>query len=76
MVLSRSGYDDEVSKSVIVHLQEMGTHVDLIRGDVTKVEDVRRMFSSATKPIAGIIQGAMVLRVSLRMLSTVHALTL
>lgn len=65
VALSRSNYDDEASKGVIYHLNAMGTHVDLVRGDITQADDVRRCFKSATKPIGGIIQGAMVLRVSL-----------
>jgi len=64
VILSRSGYDDALSQSVLVHLKAMGTHVDLIKGDVTNVADVRWAFSCATKPIGGIIQGAMILRVS------------
>lgn len=63
-VMSRSGYDDSASQSVIYHLKAMGTHIDLIQGDITNVEDVRRAFASTNKPVGGIIQGAMILRVS------------
>lgn len=65
--MSRSGYDDPASQSIIYHLKAMRTHVDLIRGDITDAEDVRRAFASTKKPVGGIIQGAMVLRVSLRL---------
>lgn len=64
VVLSRSGYEDSRSRSVIADLTSLGTHVDLIQGDVTVIEDVRRAFEQASAPIRGIIQGAMVLRVS------------
>lgn len=60
--MSRSGYDDAMSQSVVYNLHAMGTSVDLVRGDITKIEDVRRAFKSASLPIAGIIQGAMILR--------------
>jgi NAD(P)-dependent dehydrogenase (short-subunit alcohol dehydrogenase family) len=64
VVLSRSGYGDNSSKSVLADLSSLGTNVDLIQGDVTMIEDVRRAFAQASAPICGIIQGAMVLRVS------------
>lgn len=63
-VMSRSGCDDPQSQFVLRQLQGLGCQVDLLRGDVTEVEDVRRVFSETTVPVAGIIQGAMVLRVS------------
>jgi NAD(P)-dependent dehydrogenase (short-subunit alcohol dehydrogenase family) len=65
VALSRSGHDDKVSQSVVHQLAALGTAVDLIRGDVTNIDDVRRAFNEASMPIAGLIQGAMMLRVSL-----------
>ncbi|KAL2072660.1 hypothetical protein VTL71DRAFT_12003 [Oculimacula yallundae] len=62
VILSRSGHDDKLSQSVIYHLGALGVTVDLVRGDVTKIEDVRTAFNTARMPIYGIIQGAMVLR--------------
>lgn len=64
VVLSRSGYEDNKSKSVLADLKSLGAEVDLVQGDVTNLEDVRRAFSQASAPVCGIIQGAMVLRVS------------
>ena len=63
VILSRSGFNDEKSKTILVHLDTLGTHVDLVQGDVANPQDVQQMFQHSTKPIAGIIQGAMVLRV-------------
>ena len=63
--LSRGGYDDEASMTVIHRVRSLGTHIDLLRGDITKISDVREAFNQATVPIGGIIQGAMVLRVRL-----------
>jgi KR domain-containing protein len=65
VALSRSGHGDKVSQSVVHQLAALGTTVDLIRGDVTNIDDVRRAFNEASMPIAGLIQGAMMLRVSL-----------
>ncbi|KAK8175661.1 putative PKS-like enzyme [Phyllosticta citrichinensis] len=39
-----------------------GCEVQLMQGDVANIEDVRRVFKAANYPIAGVIQGAMVLR--------------
>lgn len=64
VVLSRSKYDDERSQAVLQDLKTLSVHVDTVIGDVTRIEDVERAFSTPSKPIRGIIQGAMVLRVS------------
>ena len=63
-VMSRSGYNDESSQRILKDLSNEGCQVDLVIGDVSEVDDVRRAFQNATAPIGGIIQGAMVLRVS------------
>jgi hypothetical protein len=62
VIIGRSGYDDPRSQAVLKDLAAEGCDVDLIRGDVAKVEDVRNAFKSATMPVGGIVQGAMVLR--------------
>ncbi|KAF2109985.1 polyketide synthase [Lophiotrema nucula] len=62
VVLSRSGYEDSMSKTVLRDLAGLGAHVDLIIGDVTKLEDVERALHNATKPVRGIVQGAMLLQ--------------
>lgn len=64
IVVSRSGYQDEKSPAVLQDLEALGTRVDLVKGDVAVPEDVRYAFEQSVKPIAGIVQGAMVLRVS------------
>lgn len=63
-VMCRSGYDDDRSREVIRNLEALGCSVDMLIGDVAVLEDVRRCFADMTVPVAGIIQGAMVLRVS------------
>ena len=64
VAMSRSGYEDRVSLRVLHDLSTEGCHVDLAIGDVANLDDVRRAFQKATVPVGGIIQGAMVLRVS------------
>ncbi|ROV92586.1 hypothetical protein VMCG_08925 [Cytospora schulzeri] len=61
-VLSRSGHTDEKSQAVIKQVKALGAHIDLLIGDVTIRDDVERAFSSTRFSVAGIIQGAMVLR--------------
>lgn len=62
-VMCRSGYDDDRSREVIRNLEALGCSVDALTGDVAVLGDVRRCFAEMTVPVAGIIQGAMVLRV-------------
>ena len=62
-VMARSGYDDEKSQGVIKCIEALGCHIDLITGDVSSAEDVRRAFGQTRVPVGGLIQGVMVLRV-------------
>ena len=61
-VISRSGYEDARSQKTIYDCNSLGCHVDTVKGDITRIKDVRRAFQSSSKPVAGVIQGAMVLR--------------
>jgi len=65
LVSNRSGISDDASARVIQNCLFYGCEVVEAKGDVVDSESVRRMFKSATHRIAGIIQGAMVLRVGL-----------
>ena len=62
VVISRSGYEDTQSQKTAYDCNALGCNVDLITGDITKIDDVRRAFALASKPVVGVIQGAMVLR--------------
>jgi len=67
--LSRSGTDKREAAELIDELHELsrskypGLSVQVVRGDVSVREDVRRAISHATKPIKGVVQAAMVLKV-------------
>jgi NADPH:quinone reductase-like Zn-dependent oxidoreductase len=65
VILSRSGYADETSQGILYNLYAQGCVVDLVQGDVSVEDDVRRAVKQASAPVGGVIQGAMVLRVSL-----------
>ncbi|KAL6817690.1 reducing type I polyketide synthase [Trichoderma camerunense] len=61
-VLCRSNYDDQKSARAIKDIRAVGCHVDLFQGDVTRFEDVQRVYRDAQRPIAGVVQASMVLR--------------
>ena len=62
VTMARSGHEDPATQAVMNNLKALGCHVDLVRGDITVLQDVRRAFQEASRPVAGVIQGAMVLR--------------
>ncbi|KAI2616727.1 reducing type I polyketide synthase [Hypoxylon sp. NC1633] len=61
-VISRSGHDDARSLKVAEDIAALGCHVHLLRADVCEFEEVNAVFDAIPVPVAGIIQGAMVLR--------------
>ena len=64
VVLLRGGYQDGKSQAILNDLHALGTRAQLEQGDVSNIHDVRRLFQKSTSVIAGIVHGAMVLRVS------------
>ena len=66
IVMNRSGTNDEASARVIQNCAAYGCEITEAKGDVGDMSFVRSVFKSARpKRILGVIQGAMVLRVSL-----------
>jgi hypothetical protein len=65
VIMARSGYDDPVSQRVIADPAAFGCVVTLGKEDVSKAGDVHRVIDQSSVVIGGVIQGAMVLRVSL-----------
>ena len=63
IVCSRSGLDDEASAKIVHNCRALGCEVTEARGDVADADFVRRTFKTAHPRIAGVIQGAMVLKV-------------
>lgn len=63
VIMCRSGYEDEKSQTVLANVTAEGCKFQLFEGDVSNLQDVKRVFKQATIPIRGVIQGAMVLRV-------------
>lgn len=63
IVCSRSGIADEMSQRVIRDCRSYKCQVSGQKGDVCDMAFVRRVFAAAsTRPIVGVIQGAMVLK--------------
>lgn len=61
---SRCGICDGASTKVIMNCRSYGCEVIHAKGDVGDWEFIRHVFEEASPSIAGVLQGAMVLRVS------------
>ena len=67
--LSRSGADKPAAAELVNELHELARTeypdltVQVVRGDVSIREDVSKAIACATKPIKGVVQAAMVLKV-------------
>jgi KR domain len=66
--MSGSGHADERSRANAANINALGCQVDESKGDVSISEDVRHAFRESSVPIGGVIQGAMVFRVSVVLL--------
>jgi NAD(P)-dependent dehydrogenase (short-subunit alcohol dehydrogenase family) len=64
VVSNRSGISDDVSSKVVRDCFTYGCKITEAKGDVGDIESVRQIFRSTTPRIAGVVQGAMVLKVS------------
>ncbi|ETS80425.1 hypothetical protein PFICI_07954 [Pestalotiopsis fici W106-1] len=62
VISNRSGIDDIASAQVVKDCASHGCKVTESRGDVGDYESVQRIFKHTTPRIAGVIQGAMLLR--------------
>jgi hypothetical protein len=67
--LSRSGAKN-IEKAFFNELEELGCSAQVFTGDIGSLVDIENAVSKASKPIGGVIQMAMVLRV--RVLYPVH----
>lgn len=64
VVGNRSGINDEASANIVEGCATYGCKVVEARGDVGDYEWVRNLVKTTTPRLAGVIQGAMVIRVS------------
>ena len=60
--LSRSGADRPEAQQTVEWLQSRGINTQVIRGDITSLEDVKKAIPSIQGTLAGIFQAAMVLQ--------------
>ncbi|KAI5784580.1 hypothetical protein EDC01DRAFT_201043 [Geopyxis carbonaria] len=61
LFIGRSGDESPVAKKFIQSLRQRGINAQVIKGDASKREDVKRAVAAASHPIRGVIQGAMAL---------------
>lgn len=68
IILSRSGATTEDARKLVVELQDAGVQIEAMACDLTNGDDLKERMEETLKrmpPIRGVIQGAMVLEVSL-----------
>ena len=61
--LSRSGLDKQETQDPIAELQRIGIDAQVVKGDVSSLDDVNRAVASTKRPIKGVIQAALTLKV-------------
>lgn len=61
--LSRSGGADEEAKAFLSEIRTRGATVEVVKGDVSCLEDVHRAVRTCKMPIKGVLQGALALNV-------------
>lgn len=65
IIMGRSGFGDKASQTTIRNVEAERCKIHLVRGDVTVPKDVQKAFNSASVPVGGVLQGSMVVRVSM-----------
>ena len=63
--LSRSGDQNATVQGFLVDLKERGITVRIIKGDVSSIADVNRAIAASGKPIKGMLQAALTLKVGI-----------
>lgn len=61
--LSRSAGESSADQEFLAELNALGCSSQTFAGDVSKIQDVKNVVNSAAKPIAGVLQMSMVLKV-------------
>ena len=61
--LSRSGAAQESAQRLLTELHRLGVTTEVVIGDVGSMEDVTKAIARCNRPIRGVVQGALVLKV-------------
>ncbi|KAI0194583.1 putative polyketide synthase [Astrocystis sublimbata] len=61
-VMSRNNRQDDHTRRTIRDAESLGASIYTFQGDVCKLKDIEAVFRAIRLPVAGIVQGAMVLR--------------
>jgi hypothetical protein len=64
MYLSRTGAATRTAQLFLDELRQQGIDVQVIRGDVASLGDVQAAVAQQSRPIKGVVQGALTLHVS------------
>ena len=62
--IGRSGIEKASAKILVDSLRKSGANVVVVKGDVSRLEDVKHTVEQSPSPIGGVIQAAMGLNVS------------
>ena len=65
IAVSRTGIWDEKSHAIVKNCEVLGCKVEEAKVDVTSKEAVEGVFERSIMPVGGVVQGAIVLRVSI-----------
>lgn len=68
--LSRSGNDKEDTQAFVSELESNDVEVLIVRGDVSQLDDVKRVVAATPKPIKGVVQAALTLQVMSHIMSS------
>ena len=63
--IGRSGTEKASAKTLVDSLRETGATVVVVKGDVSRLDDVKTTVEKCPSPIGGVIQAAMGLNVSI-----------
>ena len=67
VMLSRTG-GNAVTQEFLERLRVQGIDIKVVKGDVSVLADVERVVAASERPVRGVVQGALVLKVSSRKL--------
>ena len=61
--ISRSGLDKQDTRNFIAELKDLDVDAQVVKGDVSNLDDVNRAVASTARPIKGVVQAALTLQV-------------
>ena len=59
--ISRSGLDKQDTRNFIAKLKDLDVDAQVVKGDVSNLDNVNRAVASTARPIKGVVQAALTL---------------